>query len=208
MKLLVVSATELEIKPFFENNNFTDVLITGVGIPASIYYLTRKLTDEKYDLVIQAGIGGTFNKIFNEGDVVVINQDTFGDLGIDEKGIFSTLFDLGFINANNFPFKDGWLSNDNKYFSNSALPLAKAVTANKITDDGKQLKKLHEKFNADIESMEGAAFHYVCLQQKINFLQLRSISNSVGERDKTKWKMKDAITNLSTELNKLIQNFK
>jgi futalosine hydrolase len=208
MKLLVVSATELEIKPFLESNNFTDVLITGVGIPASIYYLTRKLTDEKYDLVIQAGIAGTFNKTFSVGNVVVINQDTFGDLGIDEKGNFSTLFDLGFINANNFPFKDGWLFNDNKYFSNSALPLAKAVTVNKITDDGKQLKKLHEKFNADIESMEGAAFHYVCLQQKINFLQLRSISNSVGERDKTKWKMKDAITNLNTELDKLIQNFK
>ena len=54
--------------------------------------------------------------------------------------------------------------------------------------------------------MEGAAFHYVCLQQKIKFLQLRSISNRVGERDKTKWAMKEAIANLNIELKKLVKN--
>ena len=48
--------------------------------------------------------------------------------------------------------------------------------------------------------MEGAAFHYVCLQQKIPFIQLRAISNYVGERNKTKWKMKEAIINLNEKL--------
>ena len=67
------------------------------------------------------------------------------------------------------------------------------------------MKKLFEKFNADIESMEGAAFHYVCLLRKANFVQIRSISNIVGERDKTKWKMKEAIASLNNELEKLIQ---
>ncbi len=48
--------------------------------------------------------------------------------------------------------------------------------------------------------MEGAALHYVCLQEQIPFVQIRSVSNYVGERDKTKWKMKEAIENLNTEL--------
>ncbi len=205
MNLLVVAATELEIKPFLESNNFTDVLISGVGIPSSVFHLTNKLACKKYDLAIQAGIAGSFNKSFQRGSVVMIKQDTFGDIGIDEKGKFSTLFDLGFPNENNFPFRDGWLINDNKYFLNSTLPIAKAITVNKITDDEMQLNKLCEKFEADIESMEGAAFHYVCLQQKINFLQIRSISNTVGERDKQKWEMKEAINNLNAELKKLIQ---
>jgi futalosine hydrolase len=55
--------------------------------------------------------------------------------------------------------------------------------------------------------MEGAALHYICLQQKIKFLQLRSISNTVGERDKQKWEMKKATTNLNMELKKIIQHF-
>jgi futalosine hydrolase len=54
--------------------------------------------------------------------------------------------------------------------------------------------------------MEGAAFHFVCLQQKIPFIQIRSISNSVGERDKTKWVIKDAVNNLNSELVKLIND--
>ena len=48
--------------------------------------------------------------------------------------------------------------------------------------------------------MEGAAFHYACLLQKFKFFQLRSVSNVVGERDKNKWKMKEAIEALNNEL--------
>jgi futalosine hydrolase len=54
--------------------------------------------------------------------------------------------------------------------------------------------------------MEGAAFHYVCLQQKINFLQLRGISNDVGQRDKSKWKLKESVENLNKELFKIMKN--
>ena len=39
----------------------------------------------------------------------------------------------------------------------------------------------------------------------IPFLQMRSISNKVGERDKNKWKIKEAVENLNIELIKLIQ---
>ena len=55
--------------------------------------------------------------------------------------------------------------------------------------------------------MEGAALHYVCLQQSVPFLQIRSISNEVGERDKSKWRMKEAVENLNTELIKLITGY-
>jgi futalosine hydrolase len=53
--------------------------------------------------------------------------------------------------------------------------------------------------------MEGAALHYVCLQENIPFLQIRSISNRVGERDKAKWEFKEAIKNLNKELAVLLK---
>lgn len=207
MNVLVVSATELEIKSFAEQNNTADVLIAGVGIPATIFYVTKKLMQKNYDLVIQAGIAGTFSNDLKKGTVVLVNRDTFGDLGVYEKGTFKTLFDMGFINENEFPFTDGWLVNQHEYLTNSTLSLASAITVNKITDEVEQIKNMTEKINPDIESMEGAALHYVCLQQKINFLQLRSVSNIVGERDKQKWAMKEAITNLNIELKKLTDHF-
>jgi futalosine hydrolase len=212
MNVLVVSATEFEIEPLMHENNIVDILITGIGIPATIFHLTKKLSDsyriqKNYDLVIQAGIAGTFSTSLKKGTVLLVNKDAFADLGINEKGDFKTLFDTGFMNENEFPFTKGWLENLNEYHTHSSLSLAKGITVNKITDDVIQIKKLSEKFNPDIESMEGAALHYVCLQQKINFLQLRSISNTVGERDKQKWGIKEAIVNLNVELKKLIQEF-
>jgi futalosine hydrolase len=206
MSILVVAATEFEVKTFIENNKSTEVLITGIGIPATIFHLTKRLVKNEYDLVVQAGIGGSLDSTFRLGNVAAIETDTFGDIGIDEKGTFVTLFETGLAHENDFPYINGWLKNPHDYFNKLSLPAAKGITVNKITDDSVQIKKMQERFGAGIESMEGAAFHYVCLQQKAKFLQLRSISNIVGERDKTKWTMKEAIANLNIELTRVVQN--
>lgn len=208
MKILVIAATKMEIEPFIKLNNTIEVLICGVGIPSTVYHLTKKLFFDKYDIIIQAGIAGTFIKKIKKGDVVVVNQDVFADLGIEEKKGFKTIFDLGFDDKNKNPFTNGWLNNKTEILDLSTLKKVNAVTVNKISDKKKQTKQIQKKFKAAIETMEGAAFHYVCLQHNIPFIQLRSISNKVGERDKTKWKMKEAIENLNTELINLINLFK
>jgi futalosine hydrolase len=207
MNVLVVSATEFEIKSFIQENKTAEILITGVGIPLTIFNLTKKLLQQKYGLVIQAGIAGSFGDELKKGTNVIVEKDAFGDIGITENGNFNTLFDAGFINENDIPFTNGWLVNRHEYIRNSTLPLATGITVNKITDDGNEIQNLSRKFEAGIETMEGAALHYVCLRQKIDFLQLRSISNVVGERDKQKWAMKEAITNLNIELKKLTDHF-
>jgi len=207
MNVLVVSATELELEPFIRDNKAYDVLITGIGIPATIFQLTKRLCQKNYDLVIQAGIAGTFSGSIKKGTVVLVNKDCFGDVGIYEKGNFNTLFEAGFINKNDFPFTEGCLINQHEYLSKAKLALATGITVNKITDDAAQVNELFDKFAPGIESMEGAALHYVCLMQNVGFLQLRSISNMVGERDKSKWVMKEAITNLNVELKSLLTNF-
>lgn len=208
MNLLIVAATEFEIAPFLKKNIKADVLITGVGIPATVFHLTEKLIAKSYDLAFQAGIAGTFTTNFNLGEVVMVKEDTFGDLGIDEHGNFSTLFDARFLGKNDFPYTNGFLKNNNPFFEKNKLPAVKAITLNKITDNRLQIQNIQQKFSAEVESMEGGAFHYVCLQKKINFLQIRSISNVVGERDKTKWQMKKTIENLNRELLNIIENFK
>ncbi|HVZ97407.1 MAG TPA: futalosine hydrolase [Chitinophagaceae bacterium] len=215
MSILVVAATQMEIQPFLNQNRNAGVLITGVGVPGTIFHLTKKLSEKSYDMAIQAGIAGSFGNDIKTGDVVIIEKDTFADLGIYEKGRFYTLSDAGFQNKNDVPFEGEWLVNKNVNDENFRLHpclagrrVADGLTVNTVTDDEKRIGLLREKFNAGVESMEGAAFHYVCLQQKINFLQLRSISNLVGERDKSRWKMKEAIQNLNDDLIKIVQHFR
>lgn len=204
MQILLLSATEQEIKPFSGANTGTDILVSGVGVPAAMYHLQKRMQQIDYDLIIQAGIAGTFNSGVRLGQVVLVKQDTFADLGAEEKDNFIPLFESGLADKNEFPFTNGWLVNNSKLMQQTTLEVVSAVTVNKVSDSLLQKQQLVKHFNAGIESMEGAALHYICLQENIPFLQLRSVSNLVGERDKTKWKMKEAIDNLNTELLKLI----
>ena len=204
MQILLVAATELEITPFLQKRPATDFLITGVGCPAAIYHLTKRLHQIDYDLVIQAGIAGSFTTSLNLGDVILVRQDNFADVGISEKNEFHTIFEKGFANENSFPFTEGWLKNDNAVMDQFQLQKVKAITINTVTDSEMQIRQHVSKFDPQIETMEGAALHYICLNETIPFIQLRSISNYVGERDKSKWKMKEAIGNLNEELLRVI----
>ena len=215
MYILIIAATKFEIQPFLTSlkkepaqfkHHVIFIIITGVGQVNTIYQLTINLLNKRPDLVIQAGIAGTFKELIQLGQIVLVKQDCFGDLGMEENEKFTTVFDAGYADKNEFPFTNGWLVNNQNIIPNSSLlSSVNGVTINKISDSLLQKQQLLNNFDADIETMEGAAFHYVCLMQKIPFIQIRSISNTVGERDKTKWAMKDAIINLNIELENLIK---
>jgi futalosine hydrolase len=206
MKILVVAATEMEIAAFIAQNNHAEILITGVGAPACMYSLTKKLMQVQYDLVIQAGIAGTFKNQFALGETFAVKTDLFADLGIQEGNNFYSLFEGGFLKPDAMPYSNGQLLNTNEnYFG---LKMANAITINTVSDSLAQTELYKKKYDADIESMEGAAFHYVCIQENISFLQIRSISNFVGERVKTNWKMKESIESLNENLIKIFEKYK
>ncbi len=205
MRILLIAATIFEIEPFITENKDVEILITGVGVPSTLYHLQKKLQTKTTDLVIQAGIAGCFTQDIALGEVVFADRDTFADIGMEEKEKFTTVFQSGFAEKDKFPFNDGWLVNSNPIVKKLQLTAVKAITVNKISDSMIQKQQAICCFAPAIESMEGAALHYVCLQENIPFLQLRSISNTIGERDKKKWKLKEAITNLNTELSKVVE---
>ena len=205
MHILLIAATSLELPDLFSDDPDIDMLITGVGCPVTVYQLHKRLQIIDYDLVIQVGIAGSFQPSIKPGTVVLVKQDCFADLGMESSGIFQTIFEAGFAPANEFPFSGGWLINQHPMLEKLPMEKVKAATINKVSDNELQKQQWISKYAAQIESMEGAALHYVCLQEKIPFLQIRSVSNWVGERDRTKWKMKEALENLGTELIKTIQ---
>jgi futalosine hydrolase len=204
MRILLIAATKYEIEPFIAENKALDVLITGVGIPVTMYLLQKTIQQIQPDLIIQAGIAGAFSEKQLLGEVVLVKQDAFGDIGMEQKEQFTPIFQSEFANKNEFPFSDGWLINPTTLFSRTQLRSVKAITVNKVTDSILQKQQSIINFSPEIESMEGAALHFVALHQKIPFIQMRSISNWVGERDKSKWKINEAISNLNNELKKII----
>jgi futalosine hydrolase len=198
MKILLLSATQFEIQPFLQTVPKIDILISGVGVAASTYHLTKQLSHHHYDLVIQAGVAGTFNHELALGEVVTVSHDAFGDVGVMEDH-FQSIQDM------ELTLEPEWLHNKNSLLQKLPQKQVKAITVNTIHTDEKLITALQQKWKAEIESMEGAVLHYVCQHQQTAYLQIRAISNRVGVRDKTQWKMKEAIIHLNEALLQLFK---
>jgi len=211
--ILVVAATAKEIDPFItltRTGQFTnvDLLISGIGLTASTYHLSKQLALKKYDLVIQAGVAGSFDLTISLGQVVAIKQDAIADQSVVELEKLKTLFDLDLVPQDQYPYKKGWLINPNKeILKKTRLRIVKAVSVNQISTSKEMIKFYRERFDPVAESMEGAALHYVCLMENIPFLQIRSISNYIGERNRKNWNMMDSIVNLNQALASIINNY-
>ena len=211
--ILVVAATAKEISPFINltrSGSLTDVdiLISGIGLTASTYHLSKQLALKKYEVVIQAGVAGSFDLAIGLGQVVAVKQDAIADQSVVELEKLKTLFDLHLVPQDQFPFKKGWLVNPGKELLKATkLKIVKGVSVNQISTSRQMIKFYRETFDPVTESMEGAALHYVCLNENVPFLQIRSISNYIGERNKNKWNMMDSIINLNRELVKIINNY-
>ncbi|MGZ8557243.1 MAG: phosphorylase family protein [Chitinophagaceae bacterium] len=216
MICLLVSATIKEISPFLEyyrdpknqlrDDLRIDVLISGIGLTASTYSITKQLLIRKPDLIIQAGIAGCFNTNFPLGSVVAIKQDAIGDQAVIERGKLKTLFDLSLVTQYQFPFSKGWLINKSDVLKKVKVKKVKAISVNEITTSKQKINFYKNAFDPVVETMEGAALHYVCLMENIPFLQLRGISNHAGERNKKNWDLKNSISNLNKELIRLLES--
>ena len=207
MNCLVIAATPIEIAPFLtylkkekKIKYEIDVLITGIGLTAATYALLNQINIKKPAFIIQAGVGGCFDINIKLGTVVAIKKETIADQSVVELKTLKTLFDLQLLPQNKNPFSNGWLVNSNDILRKIKLRKVTGISVNEITTDKKKVKLYRDRFKPVIESMEGAALHYVSLMEKIPFLQIRSVSNYIAERNKQKWNMKEAVENLNKDL--------
>jgi futalosine hydrolase len=211
MRVIISAATVAEWMPSFLNINahYTgesqrlklQYHQSGIGMLAATFALTKLAFEDKPDLIIQVGIAGTFDTELALGTVVVIAEETIGDLGVEEDGKWKDLFDLKLEKSSYHPFEKRKLPNQwlGKY-NLLGLKEVSGITVNEITTHPERIQKLIKKYNPCIESMEGAALHYVARESSIPFIQIRAISNYIGERDKSNWQMKLAIDNLNQTL--------
>lgn len=214
MKLLLTAATEAEISPLLAylqklwqpeiSSKYTHgaveihICISGVGMMSTAYHLAKTCSASSYDFALQVGVAGSFTESIALGDLVSIVSDQYGDLGAEDHYNFISIFDLGLLKKDAVPFTNGRLvSAPHPLHDKMPSRKVRGLTVNTVSGSDFTIKARKEQFACDVESMEGIAFHYVCLKENIPFAQVRSISNYVTPRDKESWKMKEAIINLN-----------
>lgn len=222
-KILLASATPFEIAPLlatlqvgraadlpaFSRHKLDGVelsiLITGVGLPLAAFSLATVLARDSFDLAIQAGVGGALDPQLALEQVVEVISDRFADLGVEEaNGQFVPISQLGLANPDTYPFKGGALWNEARI----SLPDARQVhgiSVNRVHGYAPSIAAVRATFpDAQVESMEGAAFFYACLQHRIPCQQWRAISNYVEPRNRAGWRLEGAIHSLNQQLLSMI----
>ncbi len=219
MKILIISATQQEVKPLvgkfklknqpepelrrykYENHS-VDVMISGIGSVSTAYMLMKFVATESYDFIIQVGIAGSYNKKFPIGSVVHVQNEQFADLGVEDKNNYFTLFEKGIGSPDKLPYSGGKLLNPVSFDSGiiKDIPCVSGITVNTVSGSSETISLYRNKFKPDIESMEGAAFFYICIMENIPFLELRGISNFVEERNKKLWDVNLAVNSLNEAL--------
>jgi len=211
MKILIVAATKFEIEPLLEKMgsvqpihdrlihcNFKDLeidfLITGAGMVPTAYYSGKTINDS-YEAAFNIGICGSFNSNLTIGTVVNVHEDCFSELGAEDGEAFLSLNELNLDGVTKIINSTGTICTEIE-----KLPKVNGITANTSHGNEKAIEKVFNKFHPMVESMEGAAFMFVCENERIPYVQIRAVSNFVERRNKDKWNIPLAIENLNKQV--------
>src|SRR5262245_38844113 len=165
---------------------------------ATAVWCSRTIAQTTYDLGLNLGVCGAFDRTLTAGTVVHVVTDRLAELGAEDRDAFLTIQQLHLLGDDEFPFTGGELINARPPANAalSRLPAVNGITVNTVHGNARSIALAVERFKPRVESMEGAAFMYACLINNLPFAQVRAVSNLVEPRNRDAWKLADAIRNL------------
>ncbi len=222
MKVLIAAATLAEVSVFtgsagrqaprstgiVRHGHEITILITGVGMVATAAWCSRALATSAFDVALNAGVCGSFDPAFVPGMVVHVVSDRIAELGAEDGDRFVTLGELGLLDPHDLPHAREELVNvappANRVLER--LPPVAGITVNTVHGSEPSIAAAIQRFNPQVESMEGAAFMYSCLIHGVPFAQVRAVSNAIERRNRAGWRMTEAIQALGTTVLQIVDS--
>ncbi len=174
-----------------------DVHAVGVG-PAAAAAGTAWLLGRGpgYSAVVSAGIGGGFGDRIDPGGVALGTASVAADLGAESPDGYLPLDELGF-GAVRYPCDPALLA-----ALRAALPGAvtgAVLTVSTVTGSAATARILRSRYpDAVAEGMEGFGVATAAARAGTGFVELRAISNPVGPRDRSAWRIPQALAALTS----------
>lgn len=212
-RVLVVTSVEAERDAVWRglqaDGRFT-VIIGGVGPMSAAARTARELASQPYDLVVCAGICGGFVGRADVGSIVVASEIICADLGAETPDGYMSVDELGFGSARIGVALE--LSQSlTKAVNNAghAAICAPVLTLSTVTGTQQTTEALLARVpTAAAEAMEGFGVATAAQIFGLPVVEMRAVSNAIGPRDKSAWRIKDALIALelaSTALREVYQ---
>lgn len=174
-----------------------DVLAAGVGPAAAASGTARALTlasvaaaPAPYDLVVSAGIGGGFQPLAPVGSLVVADAIVAADLGAETPEGFVPVDGLGFGRTVHHPPPEPAA----RIAGLLGAVLAPVLTVSTVTGSASRTAELTARHpRAAAEAMEGFGVAEAAAACSVPVLEIRAVSNAVGPRDRSAWRIGPAL---------------
>lgn len=185
------------------------LVVTGVGPVNAALEIGSALDRFGISGVINVGVAGSFDlSLAPIGSAVAATAEVYAEYGVTG--------DDGLTSAAQFAFPQ-WEDGAQRVVQRMELCPATAaramdlrlppdviqgtgLTVAGVTGTRTRAKALATLHGTLTESMEGFALALACLTRGLPFLEVRTISNGVGEENRAKWKLNEAMTGLGTVL--------
>ncbi|MCR8983288.1 futalosine hydrolase [Brevibacillus laterosporus] len=209
-RILIVTSVPAEQEAVIRGLNGAegfDVLVGGVGAVFAAASTARTLATTKYDVVICAGIAGGFIGKADVASVVVANEMIAADLGAETPEGFLSLDELGFGSVR-IPVDITLTKRVTEALKVSGLPThtGSILTVSTVTGSAETAAAIASRVvGATAEAMEGYGVATAAQQFEIPVLEIRTISNPVGPRDRSAWRIKEALEALEKVSSVLVE---
>ena len=159
------------------------VVAVGVGPVEAAHGTARALAARRYQAVLNAGIAGGFRDRCTVGDAVVVTREEYVELGLEDGTAFPLPEGLALertVEAHPSllqPFLDGLIP----------VIVGRGVTSATVTSTDARATLLAQRYRPDVESMEGFAVLRAAHQVGVPAIEIRGVSNLVGDRASNEW---------------------
>ncbi|SKA80262.1 futalosine hydrolase [Desulfobaculum bizertense] len=202
--------------PHVRANHELTVLITGVGPLNAAMHLGRCLATlgDRPAGVINCGLAGAFDTTSHRlGSLCIAAEEINPEYGLytpdglvpdglgfaqyeqDEQRVFDRiqLEPYTAATAMGLSLPQGW-------------PLCPMLSVAGVSGTAERAQEMQTRYpHAMLENMEGFALALSCLHESIPFLELRSVSNKIGSREKADWNIVAGFSALGRAMTMLLE---
>ena len=186
-----------------------DVLVVagGVGPAAAAAATAHVCATEDVRLVLSMGVAGAFaSSRLQHGDAAVASSIVAADLGAMSPERFLDLSALGLDGGAAVDSPPELVTAAHERLTAAGLNTAVGpiLTLSTMTGTTERAAELMARHGAIAEAMEGAGVAHVATLHGLPVLEVRTVSNEVGLRDRASWDLVTALLSLGTAAKALL----
>lgn len=200
--MLIVTAVEAEraaILRGLKSTQSIEVIVAGVGMAAAAASTAKALSERVADLVICAGIGGGFRTEIKVGGVAIANEIVAADLGSESQDRFLSVEEtnIGWSRVAVDQLRSEKMQ-DALRVTGISCAYGPILTVNTTTGTKQTANRLAARVpGACAEGMEGFGVATAAKLYQVPCLEVRTISNEVGPRQRDRWRIEEALEQLT-----------